>query len=292
MRIRSSVVLSAAAALIWGALLPAPAHAAGGKSSGTVAVVDDLLGGAAACVKATGGGRELDGAILPVAALVTGALTPDTTAEAGYFSRLVSTPAAASFQQVFLASMSISWTVAVPPNPSGSLYQVVLSTAADFSGVNHATGTFGSVVVSTGLQANTSYYASLKVEYMEGDDTVFLFLGSTVTLANIPASAASTFTAVNTNSMSVAWSANGNPVDVTTYTVVLSTGVSYPNSYSGNVSLSTAPVGAFPMATVSGLVGNTTYFLFVNAVNLNGIPTAYTALGSTATLANITATAV
>ena len=85
--------------------------------------------------------------------------------------------------------------------------------------------------------------------------------------------------------MSVAWLANGNPPSVTTYTVVLSTGSTYPNSFMDNVSLSTAPAGTVPAATLLNLKANTTYFLFIDARNWSGASSGYAALGSTSTLA-------
>ncbi|MFA6003152.1 MAG: fibronectin type III domain-containing protein, partial [Elusimicrobiota bacterium] len=105
------------------------------------------------------------------------------------------------------------------------------------------------------------------------------------TLAAAPAAAAQTWQEVNATSMTVSWAANGNPVDMTTYTVVLTTGVTYPNTYAGNVSASTLPAGSDLSLTLAGLYNNTTYHLFVSAVNHAGIETAYVELASASTLA-------
>ena len=105
------------------------------------------------------------------------------------------------------------------------------------------------------------------------------------TLAQIPATAVTTFTAVDSSLISVAWTANGNPVDVTTYTVVMTTSTPYPNGDGDNVSFSTLPAGASLAATFQGLYPNTTYYFFADARNYAGIETAYVPLGAVSTLA-------
>jgi len=107
-------------------------------------------------------------------------------------------------------------------------------------------------------------------------------LGSTVTLANMPTSAVSTFITVGITSMTVSWNANSNPADITEYTVVFSTGDTY-NTYDGNIELSTKPIGTPIYASIATLSANTTYYLYVNAVSHNGVSTDYAALGSTVT---------
>ncbi|MEK7874536.1 MAG: fibronectin type III domain-containing protein, partial [Chloroflexota bacterium] len=67
--------------------------------------------------------------------------------------------------------------------------------------------------------------------------------------------------------------------------MVLSTGAGYPNSYAGNLLLSTSPAGPAPHATPAGLSPNTTYQLFVSALNNNGVDTLFVGLGATVTLA-------
>jgi hypothetical protein len=75
-------------------------------------------------------------------------------------------------------------------------------------------------------------------------------------------------------------------VSVTTYTVQVSTdGVDFGGVPPESVSASTAPSGSDPQYTFSGLSANTTYFFRVNAVNNEGLATAYVNLGSTSTLA-------
>lgn len=109
---------------------------------------------------------------------------------------------------------------------------------------------------------------------------------STATLANQPVSVVSTFTAVYISSISVAWGGNGNPKDVTTYKVLLSTSNDTPPdlNLADNVSFTTAPAGDNLAAMFTELDYNTTYYLYVRAVNHNNIGTDYEPLGSTRTL--------
>jgi len=114
-----------------------------------------------------------------------------------------------------------------------------------------------------------------------GSFTDYTTVLGTSTLTYPPDTVVTTFTAVYASSMSVAWSANGNGVGVTTYTVVLTTSPIYPNNLGGTVILSTVPAGSSPAATVTGLSAGATYYLFVDARNWNNVSSGYVFLGST-----------
>ncbi|MBI5242612.1 MAG: carboxypeptidase regulatory-like domain-containing protein [Elusimicrobia bacterium] len=262
----------------------AAARAAGQKSGGNIQVTDDLPTGSAGGVRLSGGGMEADGSLSQFAAMSMGDLPSGAAVESGYFSMRVSSAAGASVSQVFYSSMSFLWLDGVLPNPSGTLYRLDASTAPDFSGALLSTAVYGFSSFVDGLGANTTYHFRLYASYMEGDDSEIRLISSTATLALPPSTAVTTFTAVTAGSMTAAWSANGNPLSLTTYTVALSTGSSYPNDYAGNRSTAAAPAGA-PGAAVSGLRPNTTYYLHVEAVNHNGIGSGFIQLGSTLTLA-------
>ena len=137
-----------------------------------------------------------------------------------------------------------------------------------------------------GLSVNTTYHLRVRGLSHNGNTSPWTGLGSTSTLAAVPGSAAAAFLSVHAASMSVAWTANGSPVDQTTYTVVLTTGMDYPNALSGNVLVTTAPAGTSLQATPAGLSANTTYYLFVNGINRIGVGSVYAALGSTLTAAD------
>ncbi|MBI3296976.1 MAG: hypothetical protein HYZ75_02340 [Elusimicrobia bacterium] len=192
-----------------------------------------------------------------------------------------------ALSSVFAASVTASY--AANGNSAGTQFVTVASTGTlpnSFSG-NLSSRTASPSAVVSALAANTTYFLAVKAVNGFEVESAFVSLGATATLAQVPSAASPAFPAVNLTSMSVAWSPNANPLSVTTYTVALTTGSSYPNSFSGNVVLAaTAPAGAPPTVELTGLgEANTTYYLFVRAVNHGGSPTPYAALGSTATLA-------
>ncbi len=168
--------------------------------------------------------------------------------------------------------------------PPATTYFAQLSLEPDFDPVVAASITFTTFADFPGLLVNTTYFAKVTAfSHHHGTWTAYADFGSSATLAAIPATAVTTFTSVAFTSMTVSWSRNGNPVSMTTYTVVLSPQTPYPNSDPGNFVLSTAPVGLSPTASFDGLNSATTYYLFVAAVNPRGVETAYAALGSTRT---------
>ncbi|TBR17897.1 hypothetical protein EPO15_15960, partial [bacterium] len=232
-------------------------------------------------------------------------LTPNTSYQA-YVAAVssggvvLSTPAAAwtlavatapeggapAFTAVYAASATVAFSSGTGTgvyNGPGALYLVQASTMATFAPVQDSSSTKNAFAVLSNLIPNGTHYFRVTPVNGAAAQNSPLFLGSTVTLANEPVSAATTFTAVSSGVLSVAWGANGNAAGTTLYQVALSTGSGYPNAFSGNRTLSTTPAGADPAATVAGLSGNTTYYLFVGAVNRSGVTSAYAALGATVT---------
>ncbi|TPW18093.1 MAG: cell wall surface anchor family protein, partial [Elusimicrobia bacterium] len=202
---------------------------------------------------------------------------------------LVYAPAsvASTFSPVGLAGASAFWSA--NGNSPGTRYEAVLSTASPLV-ASHA----GNVSVTTepvgapeavfsGLSSDSTYYLFVAAFNRAGSPTAYVGLGSTVTLAAPPATAANSFPAVERSSMTAAWSGNGNGPG-TLYELLLSTETPLIGTHAGNVGASSAPVGAL-FAVLSGLTANTTYFAFARSVSRGGSPTAYVALGSTATLA-------
>lgn len=207
------------------------------------------------------------------------------TAEA---SKSPSPPAGPAVAAVFTSSISVSYTLA-----GSDGYVIGASTAADMSGTLFSSVTANGALASLapqGLAANTTYY--LRTAAVWGDFvSVSGVLLATATLASPPAQAFPSFVSVATASLTARWNLNGNIVDVTTYSVVFTTGSVYPNSFAGNQTVSTLAVGGL-FASRTGLAPNTTYFAFASALNWNGMPSAYAALGSTSTLADEPLTAV
>jgi hypothetical protein len=198
-------------------------------------------------------------------------------------------PISSTFTVVEADSITFQW--ALNGNPAGTEFRARTSTAASFGGGATVLYSDWVAATSTGiasLSPNTTYFFQAKARNgaggVPGIETAYVFLGSTATLAAVPAPAPAAFDSVTTSGLSVSWLANGNPLSITTYTVILSTGAAYPNSYAGNTPLlSTKPTGGVPTAAFAGLAANTTYYAFVSAENWIGVRTAYALVGSTAT---------
>lgn len=165
----------------------------------------------------------------------------------------------------------------------GTTYYADISANPSFSPVLSSSRTFNLSAPFSGLSINTTYYARVAAYSHHHGTPLYTDFGSTATLTAVPSAAGTTFRNVAFTSMTVSWLANGNPTSITTYTVVLSPQTPYPNSDQGNVTLSTAPAGATPTATLSGLDSATTYYLFIAAVNHRGVESVYAAFGSTMT---------
>jgi hypothetical protein len=186
--------------------------------------------------------------------------------------------------------LSLIWssgTYATGFNAAHTTYTVEVSLEQDFSPLAASGYTVNLSTNVTDLSPNTTYYLRVAAYGFHHDAgwTAFTDYGSTSTLAAVPAAAAQTFSAVYLSSAGVSWSASDNPVDKTTYTLVLSPEAVYPNANPDNASLTLLASGASPSATLAGLKTNTTYYLHASAKNHNGVPTSYLGLGSTSSLA-------
>ncbi|MDX6771107.1 MAG: fibronectin type III domain-containing protein, partial [Elusimicrobiota bacterium] len=190
------------------------------------------------------------------------------------------------YDPVATTGFTLNWSsgsAATGFDRAGTTYYAQISPAASFSPVTASSRTFNLSAAFSALAVNTSYYARVAAfSHHHGTWTAFSDFGSTATLAAIPA-APFVFNAVHFSSMTIRWAANGNPLTVTTYTVALSTTNAWPNADADTVVLTTAPGGAFPSATPTGLNSGTTYYLFVAALNHRGASTAYASFGSTRT---------
>ena len=161
-------------------------------------------------------------------------------------------------------------------NPAGTSYTVQISTDPTFASILNSSVTHTHAGDLHGLAPNTTYYLQALATNFAGTSSAFTNLGSTVTTTAAPP-AVGTILAASTGTITAAWNLS---VGATSYTLVASTTSTNPPTLivaSSSTALSTA--------TVSGLISNTTYFLFVNAC-ASGTCSSYTALGSTITLAN------
>ena len=103
-------------------------------------------------------------------------------------------------------------------------------------------------------------------------------VASTATLAALPGSAASTFTAVEAGSVTVQWAANGNRAG-TQFLVQTATSSDFGGTVLGSGFLTGVST------TVFGLAPNATFYARVSARNQDGRATPWASLGSTVTVA-------
>lgn len=108
-------------------------------------------------------------------------------------------------------SLTASWT---PPTPPGDSYTLQVSTDNTFDPtVTFSSNTVLSNATIGSLSINTTYYAHVNA-IISGSSSPWTAFVTTSTLANMPATAVSTWT-VNTTSVTVAFTQNGNPSNVT-----------------------------------------------------------------------------
>ncbi|MFA6030017.1 MAG: hypothetical protein WC969_09200 [Elusimicrobiota bacterium] len=186
------------------------------------------------------------------------------------------------FTAVSSGAMIVHWDS--NGNADQTIYTLETSDAWDFSSpATTSSGTFNVFVATVGLAANTTYYYRVKAS-TDGADSAVIPLPSTATLTLVPEGVPDSFPLLHVSSLTLAWSANGNPLNLSSYTLALSTGEDWPNAFEGNVYRSTSPAGALPAATLLGLLSNTTYHAFAAGLNHGGAASAYAALGATSTL--------
>lgn len=194
-------VITAAAVL---SLLLAQAAAAE-KTAGNITVLGDGVEFCASSLGLTGGVNTVDGALAGInyASHDSGG----TQLEAGFYSRMVSSPPAFGYSAASAGGYRLGWT---DNNPQGVTYETFVSTwaAADpYMAYYNAAGAEQAV---TGLSPNTSFYNFTLANYMDGDYSVF---GATaaVTLAAAVSSSTFRFEDVGHNTINLAFTAFSNP---------------------------------------------------------------------------------
>ena len=131
-------------------------------------------------------------------------------------------------------------------------------------------------ISSLTLSGNTTYFYRGFALNSQGLSMSFSADISTATRANDPSQPASTFTFVGPSDISVQWGSNSNPAD-TTYLVFVSTTLNF-----NAPPITTTTVQTVNM-TSSSLNEATTYYFRVRALNYQGLPSNFTAIGSTRT---------
>jgi hypothetical protein len=180
------------------------------------------------------------------------------------------TPTALS---VTISTLTASFNSSLAP---GTVYTVQISTVGTFAPLTASATTQTLSQTFSGLSTNTRYFARLATDSVNGP---FVFLGSKATLADAPTSPV--WTSVAVTSATASWGAATNPSG-TQYRV----SASLASGFSGPlISVTTGTTNA----TVTGLAGDTTYYLEVAAMNSDGVLSAFTTDGSTHTLLSLPA---
>lgn len=188
-------------------------------------------------------------------------------------------PSGLTFTTGTAAALTATWSIT---DPAGDSYLLAVSSVSDFSSAVTSSSTALLIATVTALNANTTYYGRINGT-KAGSTSNWSETVSTNTLASIPATAVSTWSAVGQTTATITWTAGLNPASVTRYVVEVSTGA-FPNAFGNNLSSSTYGLSA----TFTGLIAGTTYWSQVKAINHGNIATAYASIGSTVTAAGAT----
>ncbi|MBI4803089.1 MAG: fibronectin type III domain-containing protein, partial [Elusimicrobia bacterium] len=208
----------------------------------------------------------------------------DYTTARGTSTLVANAPLFVDFTNVYVSSIQFNWSA--NGNPAGTRYRVKSSTAPDplspAGAVVASSDAYNLYLSSAGLVANTTYY--FRVAGINNNDvaTDYTTAQGTSTLANIPLTAVSTFSAVKATGFTASWNNNSNSPG-TIYTAQVSTASDFNTGATNQITASTAPVDGYSY-TFTGLSCFTTYYFRVKAVNHNRIYTNYAELGSTRTL--------
>lgn len=194
---------------------------------------------------------------------------------AGSTSTLTSGPVSPSFTNIFVSSISLSWSA---PAGGAKNYRIHASTNADFSEPIISSQTSGgselSLTVET-LSPNTTYF--VRVGAVNWNDYVaYTTVGTTSTLANPPGNPG--IVSVYFSSITVNWTASVGGSNG--YRLEASTNSNFGTPLISSVTTITSET----QLVLGGLEANTTYFIRVGAPNWNNIISFAPSL-STATLA-------
>ncbi|MDI6641943.1 MAG: fibronectin type III domain-containing protein, partial [Elusimicrobiota bacterium] len=201
-------------------------------------------------------------------------------------------PSSAPFTNVSALSITANWQS--NGNSAGTEYYVECSSVAGFSPTTSASGWISQTAWSaTSLQFNTTYYFRVKARNYAYIETIWISLGSTRTICNVPG--IPDLINATTVSMKVLINENGNtPQTLYSIKCILPTGATnyvQSNGTLGSVAIyRTKTDWETSGSTVTGLSVNQKYTFSVNAKGTGDVPaTDYSLPRSSYTMANIPA---
>jgi hypothetical protein len=204
------------------------------------------------------------------------------------FGTIASAPSALAVASVYETSIAWSWTAAPSfgDAPSASrAYRLFPSTTSAPRGSPQLTALATvTSATETALSPNTTYYRVVTA-FTDWGDGLPSNAVSTHTLAVAPTAA--TFSGVTATGLTLGWGA-GSPANpsYTRYELQAST-----DSAFGGSLLDSASYGTSVSSSPAGLTPNTSYYVRVRALNLDGVPSAFAVSAATATAAAAPASA-
>lgn len=186
-------------------------------------------------------------------------------------------PAAAG---VTNGSANLSWNA--NSNPGGTLYTAEAALTSGFTAIAASSTTLNTAATLPGLNPNTTYFMRVKAVSHGGTSSSYSTTVSSATDPNTPASLVAT--ADSNSQVTLSWGANSNPGG----TLYLAEAA----ADSGFSAIAASSSTRNTSGALTGLSGNTTYYLRVKAVGHNGSSSAYSVTASTITGPNTPGTPV
>lgn len=188
-------------------------------------------------------------------------------------STLANMPPQSAFTGLATGQMTVNWSA--NSNPPDTLYNVLISSNADFSPPVYSSATRNVNTSFSGLMPNTTYYPRITAMNRLNIPTGPADLTPMATLAFDPVHG--DFSGTGVSSITLNWGHGDNPVGDTCYAAEISSNPAFAQPVLSSVTLNNS-------ATFYALVPNATYYLRVSALNYSGVTTEPTSLGQALTL--------
>lgn len=204
----------------------------------------------------------------------------DETAYVQFGSTITAAVTPSSTAPCAVSSVTLAAYWGANGNPAGTLYLVRYSTDA-FASVQGSSLTAAVSAAFSGLTPNTTHYVRVSALNASGAAGLPAQLPDALTAAAPPLQPAAAFPGRAGFSINVQWLSNSNPPN-TEYLAEASTSSNFTASFTAGPGWSPAVA-----VTAAGLEPVTLYYFRAKARNAAGAETAWTSLGSTATLAGV-----
>lgn len=188
-------------------------------------------------------------------------------------STLANMPGQTPFTGLTTGQMTVNWSANL--NPADTLYNLLISSNADFSPPVYSSATRNVYASFTTLMPNTTYYPRITAMNRLNIPTGPADFTPMATLAFDPVYR--DYSGIGVSSITLNWGHGDNPVGNTYYSAQISSSAVFAQPVLSSVTLNNS-------ATFYALVPNATYYLRVSALNYSEVTTQPTALGQALTL--------